>query len=166
MISLGYRLFGVHVKLALLLNVVFATATVLLLYVVALRVMGRRAAIVAGATFAILPGPLVFAGLVMSESAFGFIIAGFLALAVFLPERAWKPAALGVALGLAALTRGEGLLMPIIPLAMWWGHVPRGASRAARRSCWACMVADRRALDDPQRDRDGRLHPGGVNNAS
>ena len=38
---------------------------------------------------------------------------------------AGPPRRSGVALGLAALTRGEGLLMPIIPLAMWWGHVPR-----------------------------------------
>ena len=56
-----------------------------------------------------------------------FVLVGFLALAVFLPDRRWKPVVLGVALGLAALTRGEGFLMVAIPLAIWWGHVPRRA---------------------------------------
>jgi 4-amino-4-deoxy-L-arabinose transferase-like glycosyltransferase len=52
---------------------------------------------------------------------------GFLALALYLPDRRWTAAALGVAAGLAALTKGEGALLPIIPLAMWWGHYPRAA---------------------------------------
>jgi hypothetical protein len=34
--------------------------------------------------------------------------------------------ALGFVIGLTALTRGEGVLMAVIPLAMWWG-MPRGA---------------------------------------
>jgi hypothetical protein len=53
------------------------------------------------------------------------VLVGFLALAMHLPERRWTPVVLGVAIGLAALTRGEGLLMLAIPLGMWWG-LPRG----------------------------------------
>ena len=103
-----------HVKLALLLNVALATATVLLLYVVALRMMGPpRGASWPAATFAILPGPLYFTGLVMSESAVRASSSpGSWRSRCFLPERRVEAAALGVALGLAALTRGEGLLMP------------------------------------------------------
>jgi 4-amino-4-deoxy-L-arabinose transferase-like glycosyltransferase len=66
-------------------------------------------------------------GLFLSETTFIFVLVGFLALLVFLPERAWKPVALGVALGVAALTRGEGFLMLALPLAAWWGHYDRRA---------------------------------------
>jgi 4-amino-4-deoxy-L-arabinose transferase-like glycosyltransferase len=123
--SLVFRVFGVHLKLALVLNVLLATASVVLIYLVAERMFDRRAARVAAGFFAILPGPLFMTGLFLSETIFIFMLVGFLALIVFLPDRRWAVVALGVALGLTALTRGEGLLMPIIPLAVWWGHHSR-----------------------------------------
>jgi 4-amino-4-deoxy-L-arabinose transferase-like glycosyltransferase len=124
-VSLLYRVFGQRLSLALALNVIVATATVILIYLIAERIWSRREARVAAAFFAILPGPLFMTGLYLSESLFIFILVGFLALVMFLPDRRWTPIVLGVALGLAALTRGEGLLMPIIPLAIWWGAYPR-----------------------------------------
>ena len=124
LMSLGYRIAGNHHKLVFVFNVALATATVVLLYLVALRMFGRRGARLAGWTFAILPGPIFFTGLYLSETLFIFLLVGFLALAVYLPERRWTPVVLGIAIGLAALTRGEGLLMLAIPLAMWWG-LPR-----------------------------------------
>jgi 4-amino-4-deoxy-L-arabinose transferase-like glycosyltransferase len=132
-VSLLYRVFGVRLSLALALNVVLATATVVLIYLIAERIWGRREARVAAAFFAILPGPLYMTGVFLSETTFIFMLVGFLALVVFLPDRRWTPVVLGVALGLAALTRGEGLLMPIIPLAVWWGTFSRPA--------WAWRVA-------------------------
>jgi 4-amino-4-deoxy-L-arabinose transferase-like glycosyltransferase len=124
-VSLLYRVFGERLSLALALNVVLATATVVLIYLAAERMFGRRGARTAAGVFTILPGPLYMTGLFLSETMFIFVLAGFLLLAVSLPERRWTPIVLGVALGLAALVRGEGFLMAIIPLAMWWGHVPR-----------------------------------------
>jgi 4-amino-4-deoxy-L-arabinose transferase-like glycosyltransferase len=126
-VSLLYRVFGNHVGLGLALNVALGTATAVLLYMVVDRSFGRREARVAGVLFAILPGPLYMTGLFLSETAFIFVLVGFLALVVLVPERGWKPALLGVALGLAALTRGEGFLMVAIPLAAWWGTLPRAA---------------------------------------
>jgi 4-amino-4-deoxy-L-arabinose transferase-like glycosyltransferase len=133
LVSLLYRVFGVRLSLALALNVLLATATVVLIYLIAERMFGRREARVAAAFFAVLPGPLYLTGVFLSESTFIFILVAFLALVVFLPDRRWTPIVLGVALGLAALTRGEGLLMPIIPLAVWWGAYGRAgwARRAA-----------------------------------
>lgn len=122
--SLLYRVFGERLSLALALNVVLATATTILLYLIAERIFGRREARVAAAFFAILPGPLYLTAVYLSETMFVFMLVGFLALVVFLPERRWKALLLGVALGLAALTRGEGLLMPILVLAAWWGQYP------------------------------------------
>lgn len=126
LVSLLYMVFGIHVKLGLGLNVVLGTATAPLLYLVARRMMGRPGGLVAGATFAILPAPIFFTGLFLSETTFIFMLVGFLALALFLPDRRWTAAALGVAAGLAALTKGEGALLPVIPLAMWWGLYARG----------------------------------------
>jgi 4-amino-4-deoxy-L-arabinose transferase-like glycosyltransferase len=125
LMSLGYRLVGNQHKLVFVFNVALATATVVLLYLVALRMFDRRGARLAGWTFAILPGPIFFTGLYLSETLFIFLLVGFLALAMYLPDRRWTPLVLGVAIGLVALTRGEGLLMLTIPLAMWWGLARR-----------------------------------------
>jgi 4-amino-4-deoxy-L-arabinose transferase-like glycosyltransferase len=125
LVSLLYRVFGERLSLALGMNVVLATATVVLLYLIAERMYGRIGGRIAAGLFAILPGPLYMTGLFLSETTFVFAIVTVLALAIFLPDRAWKPILLGVALGLAALTRGEGFLMLAIPLAMWWGTVDR-----------------------------------------
>jgi 4-amino-4-deoxy-L-arabinose transferase-like glycosyltransferase len=127
LLSIAFRVFGTHVKLGLALNVALGAATAVLLYLVARAAMGRSAGLVAGVGLAILPAPIFFSGLLLSETTFIFMLVGFLALAVFLPDRRWTPVALGVAAGLAALTRGEGALLPVIPLAMWWAGTVRGA---------------------------------------
>jgi 4-amino-4-deoxy-L-arabinose transferase-like glycosyltransferase len=126
LVSIGYRVFGTHVKLGLALNVALGAATAMLLYLVAKEAMGRAAGRVAGVSFAILPAPIFFTGLFLSETTFLFALVGFLALVVFLPDRRWTPVALGVAAGLAALTKGEGALLPVIALAMWWTGTVRG----------------------------------------
>jgi 4-amino-4-deoxy-L-arabinose transferase-like glycosyltransferase len=123
-VSLGYQVVGVHVKLALALNVVLGAATALLLYLVARAAMGRAAGLVAGGAFAILPAPIFFTGLVLSETTFLFMLVGFLALTLLLPDRRWTPLVLGVLAGLAALTKGDGFLLAVIPAAMWWGSQP------------------------------------------
>jgi 4-amino-4-deoxy-L-arabinose transferase-like glycosyltransferase len=125
LVSLLYRAFGMHVKLGLALNVALGTLTALLMYLVGRRMLGRPGGLVAGAAFAILPAPIFFTGLFLSETTFIFVLVGFLALASYLPERRWTPVALGVVAGLAALTKGEGLLLAVIPLAMWSGQLAR-----------------------------------------
>jgi 4-amino-4-deoxy-L-arabinose transferase-like glycosyltransferase len=133
LVSLPYRVFGTHAELGLALNVVLGTATALLLYLVGRRMFGRASGVVAGIGFAVLPAPIYFTGLFLAESTYMFMLVGFLALALFLPERRWTPIVLGVAAGLAALTKGEGVLLPLIPIAMWWGQ-------AATRE-WAMRAA-------------------------
>jgi 4-amino-4-deoxy-L-arabinose transferase-like glycosyltransferase len=125
LVSLLYQVFGTHVKLGLALNVGLGALTAGLLYLLAREAMGRAAGLVAGVSFAILPAPIFFTGLFLAETTFIFMLVGFLALAVFLPDRRWTPVVLGAAAGLAALTKGEGVLLPVIPLAMWWGQVAR-----------------------------------------
>ena len=127
LVSLAYRVFGVHPEVGLAVNVLLSAATAVLLYLVAERMLGRMAGLVAGGTFAVLPGPLFFTGLFLSETTFMFMLVGFLALAVFVPDRRWSPVLLGIAAGLAALTKGEGVLLAVVPIAMWWGHHRRSA---------------------------------------
>jgi Dolichyl-phosphate-mannose-protein mannosyltransferase len=124
-VSLLYRAFGADVELGLALNVVVGAATAVLLYAIARAAFGRAAGLVAGGAFAILPLPIFFTGLYMAETTFLFLAVGVLALAVLLPDRRWTPLVLGVAAGLAALTKGEGALLLVVPLAMWWGAVGR-----------------------------------------
>jgi 4-amino-4-deoxy-L-arabinose transferase-like glycosyltransferase len=124
-ISLLYRVFGVHLKLALALNVLLATATVVLIYLLADRMFGRTGGRIAAGVFALLPGPLYFTGLYLSETLFIFLLVACTALVVLLPDRRWAPIVVGVAIGLTALTRGEGLLIPIIPLVVWWTGLTR-----------------------------------------
>jgi 4-amino-4-deoxy-L-arabinose transferase-like glycosyltransferase len=133
LVSLGYRVFGDDPNVGLGLNAVFGAGTAVLLYAVGARLFGRAGGLFAGAAFAALPGPIIFTGLFMSETTYIFMLVGFVALALFLPDRRWTPVALGVAVGLSALTKGEGVLLLVIPLAMWAGHHPRReyASRAA-----------------------------------
>jgi 4-amino-4-deoxy-L-arabinose transferase-like glycosyltransferase len=125
LVSLLYRGFGTDVNLGLALNVGLGTLTALLMYLLARRATGRAGGLVAGTFFAILPAPIFFTGLFLAETTYIFMLVGFLALATFLPQRSWTPIALGVAAGLAALTKGEGLLLAVIPLAMWWGELAR-----------------------------------------
>jgi 4-amino-4-deoxy-L-arabinose transferase-like glycosyltransferase len=127
LLALGYKAIGVHVKLGLALNVVLGSATAVLLYLVVRRALGRSAGLVAGGAFAILPSAIFFTGALYSETTLIFLMAAFLALVVFLPERAWTPAVLGVVAGLATLTKGDGALLAVIPAAMWWGTRPRRA---------------------------------------
>jgi hypothetical protein len=124
-VSLLYRALGTHVKLGLALNVGLGALTAGLMYLLARRMLGRPAGVLAGAAFAILPAPIYFTGLFLSETTYIFMLVGFLALATFLPERRWTPVVLGVAAGLAALTKGEGVLLAVIPLAMWSGELAR-----------------------------------------
>jgi 4-amino-4-deoxy-L-arabinose transferase-like glycosyltransferase len=124
-VSLLYRIFGLHLNLGLALNVGLGTLTALLIYLLGRRVLGRPGGIVAGVFFAILPAPIFFTGLFLSETTFLFVLVGFLALATFLPQRRWTPVVLGVAAGLAALTKSEGVLVAVIPLAIWSGQLKR-----------------------------------------
>lgn len=118
-----------------LLEALFGAIAVGLIFLIAWRLWGRLAAIVAGVLAAVYP-PLVMAGSsLMSESL--FIPLGLGAVLAALVHRdsghRWRFALLtGFLVGLASLTRGNGivLLAPIIFL-VWTGR-PRRSLRAAR----------------------------------
>jgi len=115
-----------------LLEVLLGVATVALIALLALRLAGPGAGLAAGALAAVYPPLLVPGASLLSEALFlplelGAILA---ALAHRRSPHPWRWAVLaGIACGLAALTRGNGLLL-VPPLALAAGTGARRSWRA------------------------------------
>lgn len=125
LLSLVYRAFGSDHAYAEMLNAVLGAATVPLAYLAARRAFGRAAAVFAAGALAVMPGQILYAESILAEPLYTLILIGFLAMLVSLPDRRLSAAAIGVAVGVAALTRGEGLLLLAVPPVVWWGTLAR-----------------------------------------
>jgi 4-amino-4-deoxy-L-arabinose transferase-like glycosyltransferase len=117
------------------LEAVLGTIAVALIYLIALELFGATAALVAGTIAAIYPTLLLVGSSLLSESLFiplllGAVLAGLKARRSARPVRLALVA--GALIGLASLTRANGLLL-IVPL--WflvWVDRPRMTLRSAR----------------------------------
>lgn len=121
-----------------LIGVAAGTVTVLLVGLIARRLGGARAGVLAAALCAVYPAFVAADGALMSESLFGALVAGALLQALRLLDRPSVAGAglLGLTVGAAALTRPEGLLLVAL-LA-----VPVGiAARGRRPATLAVLVA-------------------------
>jgi 4-amino-4-deoxy-L-arabinose transferase-like glycosyltransferase len=124
------------VDLQRMLGVCAGTLTVFAVGLIARRVAGyrtevagRRAAVAAALLCAVYPSFIAADGALMSETLFGTLVAFSLLQALILLERPSRAgmAVLGLLVGLAALTRSEGLLLvPLLAL-------PIAVSARARR---------------------------------
>jgi 4-amino-4-deoxy-L-arabinose transferase-like glycosyltransferase len=117
-----FDLFGADGFLSqkLLLGLV-GTATVVLIGLLGRRVAGDRAGLIAATVAAVYPLLWLVDGSLMSESLYGvFVVAVLLAAYAYYDARTWRRAAvLGALIGLAALTRGEALLLvPLLAIAL------------------------------------------------
>jgi 4-amino-4-deoxy-L-arabinose transferase-like glycosyltransferase len=98
-----------------------AAASVLLIGLLARRVAGPRAGLIAAAIAAVYPGFFMLAGVAMAESLYVPLIAGTLLATFALIDRpsVALAAAVGALIGLAALDRTEAvLLVPLLVLAV------------------------------------------------
>lgn len=121
LLSLAYRAFGSDPLAGELLNALLSAVAVPLLYLCARRMYGQREAIAAGALLAVFPGQVFMTDVLLAETLYTTLLVAVLALCLVLPrERWWVAPAVGIAIGVAAETRAEGLLLPILPLAIWW----------------------------------------------
>jgi 4-amino-4-deoxy-L-arabinose transferase-like glycosyltransferase len=104
-----------------LVGALLGTITVVLIGLLAHRVAGRPVAYVAAGLAAVYPMLYTADVSLMSESLYGaFLVAALLA------AHARRPVALGVLLGLAALTRGEALiLVALLVVPLFWGQKRR-----------------------------------------
>lgn len=109
------------------------------------RVGGERVALVAAGLAALYPVLIAADGAVMSESLFGLLVVLSLLAAYRLAERpsGGRAALLGAAIGLAALTRAEGLgllALVLVPAAMMGTRSTRRALAPIALGCVACAV--------------------------
>lgn len=157
LLATAYVLFGQHVIVGQLLNVAFGTATVWLVYLIGRRLFGHPTALLGAGIVACFPSLIFFTGVTLSEIAFTFwaLLGVWLLIveadlspspsparggehpvtAVHLRTSSFEPRAIlvllfaGVVLGMAALTRGQALLLPLVLVPFWlrsgagWGHI-------------------------------------------
>lgn len=142
-VTLGavYKVFGWHVVLAKILNVVFAAVTVVLVYLIGRRIFDQRVAALGALVFALFPGQIYFSTLVYAETMFAmfFMLVLFLALVwtIQRPDaRSWQVLLIGILVGVSALVRVEGIVLVLVLLALWaltvrpWQTAARYASLA------------------------------------
>lgn len=120
-----YWVVGIRPLAGELLNALFGAAAVLLVYVLARRVFDRQVATIAAVIMALLPGPILWADVLVSETFFTMVFVGFLVLLAWSRPTIWWAAAAGGYLGLAALVRGEALTWGLLPLVLWWSVIPK-----------------------------------------
>ncbi|MEX0786353.1 MAG: glycosyltransferase family 39 protein, partial [Dehalococcoidia bacterium] len=135
LLAAAYTVFGQSIAVAQALNVVLATATVGLVYLIGRETLGARPALVAAAVVAAFPSLVFFTAVTLSETAFAFLALSAVYLLVLeakapttgAGQRASRSSArtlrllfaAGLILGLASLTRGQALLLPLVAVPFW-----------------------------------------------
>ena len=129
-LSLLYRLFGVHHRVAVFVQAVLGTLVVGLVHRIAKRAGGRSTANIAASLVAIDPTYIFLTNILASENLF----VAWMCLGLWWAGPAWTSPSRrfavlgGIAFGLGALTRAIGLLVPFVTVA---AARPRAASRRA-----------------------------------
>ncbi len=125
---------------------VIGVVGVLLIATVTRRVAGRRASLIAALVAALHPLLWINDGMLLSESLFVPLVALVLVAAYwFWDDPGWLSAGgLGAAVALAALTRGEALLLfgaLVVPLVWGLHDIGRGRRLLLVLSCWVVGAA-------------------------
>jgi 4-amino-4-deoxy-L-arabinose transferase-like glycosyltransferase len=110
---------------AKMMNGMFGAITVLLLYLIALRMFDRRVAVAAGLLQSVFPSQIYYAGTILTEAEFTMLFLAALLVLVWHPwsreGMPWQQLfAVGVLLSAATMVRGILLVFPLVLLAIWW----------------------------------------------
>ncbi len=135
-----YRVFPDDPLVAGIANVALATATALGVYAIGTVAGGRTTGLVAGLMFALWPGQVWFTSLTMSEVLFtAMVVALCLAALRWRPRRdnAGPALVLGAGIGLAALVRGQALVLPAVLAVFWWAT----GARWKQALLWGTLAA-------------------------
>jgi 4-amino-4-deoxy-L-arabinose transferase-like glycosyltransferase len=119
-LSLAFRVFGTGETVGQLFNAFIGAATVPLLYLIARRAFGRREAVFAATVLAILPAQVFLTDVLLSETFDTFLLVAVFAVLAVAPPSRWAAFVVGLLIGAATLTRGENVLLVVIPLVVWW----------------------------------------------
>jgi 4-amino-4-deoxy-L-arabinose transferase-like glycosyltransferase len=118
-----YKAFGEGTTSTYAANIVLSLLTVIVVYGIGLRLFDRRTALIAAAAIAVWPGQIYFTSLTLSEPLFTLLFTFAVLLMLLVTDAlAWRRPlliALGVVTGLAALTRGQALLLLPVALIAW-----------------------------------------------
>jgi 4-amino-4-deoxy-L-arabinose transferase-like glycosyltransferase len=137
-----YRLFGRRPEAAAVFNCLVDTTTTVLIYVLARRWLARRAALLAALVYAVLPGPVTFTSLTLSEPWFTCLLTAALTVLAWADvrlDRRWWPVAFGMLAAAAGYVRGQALPLPLVA-AMWFLVAGVGMARALRFGAVALAV--------------------------
>lgn len=141
-----FWIFGEGVYQIAAANIALSLATIVVVYAIALRLFDRPTAMLAAAALAVWPGQIYFNSLALSEPLFTLLFALAVLLVVSIAPvrhtraRATLVVALGVVAALAALTRGQALL--VLPLAVVvWGMTTHRWRAAIGWGMLAALVA-------------------------
>ena len=117
--------------------VVMSTTACLLVYLLGLRLTGRRqVALVAAGAFALNPTFILYSSVLGTEHLFTLLVMGTLLMTLSLRDGATRTAfGVGALLGIAVLTRGEAVFyIPVIAAFVWFADPTRSARSNARLS--------------------------------
>ena len=125
LLSVLYRLTGTSPLAGEFLNGVLGAAAVPLIYSIAHRSLGQVEAKFCAIAMAIMPAQILFTDVLMSEPMFVLILLTMLWLIATREPTVQTAVLAGLVMGVATLTRGEGPIMLLMPLAAWLPRIPR-----------------------------------------
>lgn len=125
-----YRVVGIEPLAGEIVNAVLGALTVAAVVLIVGVALDRTVAIVAGVGLAILPGPILWTDVLVSETLYTALFVAMIGL-VLRSRPSWQwSLALGAMIGLGSLVRGEAFTWLLLPVAVWWPSVDR--ARLAR----------------------------------
>ncbi|MEO8183008.1 MAG: hypothetical protein ABI895_29600 [Deltaproteobacteria bacterium] len=142
LIGAAYKLFGISVRVAPLINAGVGALTAVLGFLFGLDLLGRARARVAGGLLALHPGLVLYCTLVMTEPLAGFLVLLTGYLAWKLGARRWAALPCGVVLALSAFVRPQSLLTaPLLLLLFRGSWLRRSAQMLGAAAISLCLIA-------------------------
>jgi hypothetical protein len=118
-----FSVFGEGITATAVANLVLSLATIVIVYAIAAVLFDRATATIAAVALAAWPGQIYFTSLTLSEPLFTFLFAlAFLLMVIVSDNTRWRASLLvgfGFVLALAALTRGQALILLPIAVITW-----------------------------------------------
>lgn len=119
MLAVIYRIFGFREVVGQVFNAFLGALTVPLLYKLVRTPFGPRVALIAASILTVMPGPILWTDMILTETAYSLLLVVFFLL-LMRSQPNWKWALiLGGYLGLVALTRSEAVVWFLLLPIMW-----------------------------------------------
>ncbi len=118
-----YTVFGQHPVVGEVFNALLGAITVPLLYLLVKPHFGARVALIAAAMLCVMPGPILWTDMLVTETLFTLLLVVYFML-VMRASPTWKWAAgLGLYVGLVAMVRSEAIIWLAVPSVLWWRQI-------------------------------------------